>query len=102
MKKYDFAFIVHSRDRTDLPRKYPILRYVPNIVFDWITLNLFPIIVSNISGASVWSTGKNDFEHARDTNSRAPAVVPEHLSGRPVTCDSGMAFHSVLEMHRGR
>lgn len=58
MKKYDFAFIVHSRDRTDLPRKYPILRYVPNIVFDWITLNLFPIIVSNISGAKDIISGK--------------------------------------------
>jgi predicted amino acid dehydrogenase len=51
MKKYDFAFIVHSRNRTDLPRKYPILRYLPNYIFDWMTLNLPPIKVSAISGA---------------------------------------------------
>lgn len=51
MKKYDFAFIVHSRNRKDLPRKYPILKYIPNIIFDWLTLKMPPIIVSEITGA---------------------------------------------------
>jgi fatty aldehyde-generating acyl-ACP reductase len=50
MNKPDFAFIVHSRDRTDLPRKFPILKFLPNIVFDFITLNLPPFVVSRITG----------------------------------------------------
>ncbi|MEI8328184.1 MAG: hypothetical protein WCG02_03555 [Candidatus Taylorbacteria bacterium] len=46
----DFAFIVHSRNRTDLPRKFPWLRHVPIKFFDYITLHLPPFVVSKISG----------------------------------------------------
>lgn len=48
--RISYAFIVHSRDRADLPRKYPILRYLPNWLFDFLTLSLRPIIVSKIIG----------------------------------------------------
>ena len=58
MIKHDFAFIVHSRDRTDLPRKYPVLRYCPKLVFDWLTLVMPPIKVSTITGAINYVTEK--------------------------------------------
>lgn len=47
---YKYAFIVHSRDRSDLPRKYPFLKFLPNLLFDFLTLHLPPIVVSNITG----------------------------------------------------
>lgn len=50
MKKIDFAFIVHSRGRSDLKRRYPVLKFVPNIIFDLISKNLKPINVSFITG----------------------------------------------------
>lgn len=50
MKKYDFAFIVHSRNRSDLPRRFPFLRLLPRVVFDFLTLALPPFVVSRISG----------------------------------------------------
>lgn len=58
MIKHDFAFIVHSRGRSDLPRKYPILKYCPKVVFDWLTLILPPIKVSTITGAIDYNSGK--------------------------------------------
>ncbi len=50
MNKPDFAFIVHSRDRSDLPRKFPLLKFLPNKIFDFITRILPPFIVSKITG----------------------------------------------------
>ncbi len=50
MNKPTFAFIVHSRNRSDLPRKFPILKLLPNSIFDWITLNAPPFVVSKITG----------------------------------------------------
>lgn len=50
MKTADFAFIVHSRDRSDLPRKFPWLKLFPRSIFDLITTHLPPIVVSKISG----------------------------------------------------
>ncbi len=50
MSKIKFAFIVHSRDRSDLPRKYPFLSSFPNFIIDFITKNLPPIVVSKITG----------------------------------------------------
>lgn len=54
----EFAFIVHSRDRNDLPRKFPLLRLIPVKLFDLITLHLPPFIVSNITGL-LSKKGKN-------------------------------------------
>lgn len=50
MQTNSFAFIVHSRDRSDLPRKYPILKYLPRRLFDYLTVRLPPFVVSQISG----------------------------------------------------
>ncbi len=50
MNKADFAFVVHSRDRSDLPRKFPILKFLPVTIFDLLTKNLPPFIVSRITG----------------------------------------------------
>jgi len=47
-----FAFIVHSRGRADLPRRFPVLRLFPDFLFDLITLYLPPFVVSKISGLS--------------------------------------------------
>ena len=56
-KEINFAFIVHSRDRSDLPRKFPWLRYLPNKLFDFLTLKLPPFVVSKITGLTT-SAGK--------------------------------------------
>jgi fatty aldehyde-generating acyl-ACP reductase len=45
-----YAFIVHSRNRTDLLKKFPFLSHVPLFLFDKLTLLLPPITVSYISG----------------------------------------------------
>lgn len=45
-----FAFIVHARRRSDLLRKFPIMRLLPESVFDWITLHMPPFVVSKITG----------------------------------------------------
>lgn len=57
MKTADFVFLVHSRDRTDLPRKFPILKYLPNSIFDWLTMSLPPLVVSKVTGLAS-KTGK--------------------------------------------
>ena len=45
-----FAFVVHSRDRTDLARVFPVLKYLPNFLFDLLTLYLPPFTISTITG----------------------------------------------------
>lgn len=49
-KDTKFAFIVHSRNRSDLPRKFPVLKLLPRFLFDMITLKAPPFIVSRITG----------------------------------------------------
>lgn len=48
--KIDYAFIVHSRERNDIFRKYPFLKHIPISVVDYLTENLKPIFVSKITG----------------------------------------------------
>lgn len=48
MKK--IGFLVHARNHRDLIRKFPLLKYVPGKLVDFIAINLPPIIVSNITG----------------------------------------------------
>lgn len=50
MNKIKFAFIVHSRYRDDIVRKYQFLKYLPNFLIDFVTFNLRPIKVSKITG----------------------------------------------------
>lgn len=48
MKK--IGFLVHSRNHRDLIRKFPILKFAPHKLVDWIAITLPPIIVSKITG----------------------------------------------------
>lgn len=48
MKK--IGFLVHARNHKDLIRKFPILKYAPEKLVDWIAITLPPIIVSKITG----------------------------------------------------
>lgn len=57
MKNADFAFIVHSRDRSDMLRKFPALKLMPKFFFDKLTMALPPFVVSHISGLTT-SAGK--------------------------------------------
>lgn len=50
MNKIKFAFIVHSRYRDDIIRKYQFLKYLPNMLIDLLTYYLRPIKVSKITG----------------------------------------------------
>src|SRR4051812_34949513 len=50
MNNITFAFIVHSRNRADLARKFPFLRFLPNIIIDKLTIALRPFVVSRITG----------------------------------------------------
>lgn len=44
------GFLVHSRNHRDLIRKFPLLKFLPHKVIDWIAITLPPIIVSKITG----------------------------------------------------
>ena len=44
MKKYDFAFIIHPRDKQELLKSYPIFRFIPNFLLYFIS----PRIVGDI------------------------------------------------------
>lgn len=50
MSAADFAFIVHSRDRSDLPRKFPWMKRLPRALFDAITFHAPPFAVSRVTG----------------------------------------------------
>ena len=48
--KVDFAFLVHPRDITDIYRKYPFVKYVPDKIVEFIFKLMPPIIVSKPKG----------------------------------------------------
>lgn len=48
MKK--FGFLVHARSHRDLIRKFPLLKYLPRRVVDFIAIALPPITVSKVTG----------------------------------------------------
>lgn len=56
--KNGFAFIVHSRDVSDLYRKYPIARFFPKFILELICKYKHPIIVSKITGLKSKRTGE--------------------------------------------
>lgn len=55
MKK--IGFLVHARNHRDLIRKFPLLRYLPTRIIDWIAVTLPPIIVSKITGLTTKEGG---------------------------------------------
>lgn len=54
-----FAFIVHPRDLNDVYKKYPILRFVPDCIVDFVLTYVWkPVIISYVSGAKKRSSGE--------------------------------------------
>lgn len=46
----DFAFLIHSRDWTDVAHKFKIAKYLPKSWVEWWCLHWPPIVVSKITG----------------------------------------------------
>jgi predicted amino acid dehydrogenase len=46
----DFAFLIHSRDYTDIARKFKIAKYLPKSWVEFWCLHWPPFIVSKIDG----------------------------------------------------
>ena len=87
MKKIDFSFIVHSRDRTDLPRKFPLLKYIPRNVFDWLTLSLKPFIVSKITGV----------KSIKDNEDLTGAVIGISMTAHQLLENRSLALKRIIE-----
>lgn len=49
-KDYCFAFLVHPRNTKDIYRKFPFFRYFPDRFVDFIFINLWPIVLSEVEG----------------------------------------------------
>lgn len=48
--KYGFVFLVHPRNLSDVYRKMPFFKYLPKSIVEIITLNLWPVRVSEVTG----------------------------------------------------
>ncbi|PIY74108.1 MAG: hypothetical protein COY85_04140 [Candidatus Portnoybacteria bacterium CG_4_10_14_0_8_um_filter_40_50] len=46
----DFAFLIHSRDHTDVQRKFKIAKFLPKSWVEFWCLHWPPVIVSKIKG----------------------------------------------------
>ena len=46
----DFAFLIHSRDYTDVQRKFKIPKYLPKSWVEFWCLHWPPVVVSKIDG----------------------------------------------------
>src|SRR5688572_18141598 len=55
---YKSAFIVHPRTRSDIERKYPFFKYVPNHLIDFFTKYFWPLTLSKITGLKSLKSGK--------------------------------------------
>ncbi len=49
-KQPQFAFIVHSRDASDISRKYKIAKIIPNFLLELFCKYKKPLILSKITG----------------------------------------------------
>ncbi|NQT29833.1 MAG: hypothetical protein HQ596_04605 [Candidatus Saganbacteria bacterium] len=50
MKRYDYGFLVHARDRRDVFRGFPFLKFLPQKWVDWIAKAYPPFRLSEIQG----------------------------------------------------
>lgn len=57
--KYTFAFLVHSRNLTDVHRKYPITRVLPTRMLNWLILRAWPVVVSQVDGLKDLTSGES-------------------------------------------
>ena len=50
LHKYDFAFLVHSRDLTDIHWKFPFTRRLSDKLVLWLAKHYWPVVVAEITG----------------------------------------------------
>jgi len=58
-KKPQFAFIVHSRDVSDVSRKYKIAKIIPDSILELYCKYKKPLILSRITGLKSQKTGED-------------------------------------------
>ncbi|HEX8931619.1 MAG TPA: hypothetical protein VF810_00510 [Patescibacteria group bacterium] len=58
VKPYAYAFLVHPRDLSDIHRKYPFFKYLPNWINLFFTRFSWPLVASKIEGLKSVKTGK--------------------------------------------
>lgn len=86
MKKIYYAFIVHSRDRNDIYRKFPALKHFPTFFVDYITKTIKPLFVSNISGLI-----------DRDGNEKKGAIIGIPMTARQMLEDREKALYKIIQ-----
>jgi len=57
-RKYKFAFLVHSRNIGDIYKKYPLSRYLPEFIVNYLAIRMWPVVVSNVEGLKNVRTNK--------------------------------------------
>lgn len=57
-KEYSFAFIVHPRDISDVYRKYPFAKYLPEKLLLWFLRHYWPVVLSEVEGLKSQKTGE--------------------------------------------
>lgn len=57
-KKFKYSFLVHSRDLSDVYRKYPFFKFFPNKLLEFIIFHMWPIVVSEVSGLKSLKNGE--------------------------------------------
>lgn len=57
--RYAYAFLVHSRDISDVHRKYGFMKYLPDPVLHFFTRYHWPVTVSNITGLRSRRSGES-------------------------------------------
>jgi fatty aldehyde-generating acyl-ACP reductase len=55
---YGYAFLVHSRDTSDIIRKFKFLKHFPKYLIEFFTMYSWPITVSSITGLISYKTNK--------------------------------------------
>ncbi len=54
----DFVFVIHPRDHEDVYRNFPVLRYFPKGLGDWVSKHLWPVLGPEISGIDTKDGGQ--------------------------------------------
>lgn len=57
-KEYAFAFLVHPRDISDVYRKYPFAKYLPEKILLFILRHYWPVVLSKVEGLKSQKTGE--------------------------------------------
>jgi fatty aldehyde-generating acyl-ACP reductase len=53
-----YAFLIHPRDLSDIPRRFPVARHLPPHWIEWILERLWPVLTSKITGLRSVTTGE--------------------------------------------